>query len=67
MHAGDEADDHVWRGPDPRSYDADAGVREQALYLLRKFSDCEDDVEAVFEAQVRCNMSSLRLRICNIT
>jgi armadillo repeat-containing protein 8 len=25
-------------------------VREQALYLLRNFADCEDDVDAVFDA-----------------
>ncbi|KAI0253575.1 hypothetical protein BJV78DRAFT_1360152 [Lactifluus subvellereus] len=30
--------------------DADAGVREQALHLLRNFADCEDDVDAVFDA-----------------
>ena len=39
-----------WTALDARLDDADAGVREQALYLLRNFADCEDDVDAVFEA-----------------
>jgi hypothetical protein len=40
----------AWTALDGRLDDADAGVREQALYLLRNFADCEDDVDAVFEA-----------------
>jgi hypothetical protein len=39
-----------WTALDARLDDTDAGVREQALYLLRNFADCEDDVDAVFEA-----------------
>ncbi|KAI0306232.1 ARM repeat-containing protein [Multifurca ochricompacta] len=39
-----------WPALDARLDDADAGVREQALYLLRNFADCEDDVDAVFDA-----------------
>jgi len=39
-----------WPALDERLDDTDAGVREQALYLLRNFADCEDDVDAVFEA-----------------
>jgi hypothetical protein len=39
-----------WSALDARLDDTDAGVREQAFYLLRNFADCEDDVDAVFEA-----------------
>ncbi|KAN0129589.1 ARM repeat-containing protein [Lactarius tabidus] len=39
-----------WPALDARLDDADPGVREQALYLLRNFADCEDDVDAVFDA-----------------
>jgi armadillo repeat-containing protein 8 len=39
-----------WPAIDTLLDDADAGVREQALYLLRNFADCEDDVDAVFDA-----------------
>jgi len=39
-----------WPSLDERLDDADAGVREQALNLLRNFADCEDDVDAVFDA-----------------
>ncbi|KAH9022341.1 armadillo-type protein [Lactarius pseudohatsudake] len=39
-----------WPALDACLDDADPGVREQALYLLRNFADCEDDVDAVFEA-----------------
>ncbi|KAI0263468.1 ARM repeat-containing protein [Gloeopeniophorella convolvens] len=39
-----------WPALDARLDDADAGVREQALYLLRNFASCEDDVDAVFDA-----------------
>ncbi|KAI0284920.1 ARM repeat-containing protein [Russula brevipes] len=39
-----------WPALDARLDDSDAGVREQALYLLRNFADCEDDVDAVFDA-----------------
>ncbi|KAI9446024.1 ARM repeat-containing protein [Lactarius indigo] len=39
-----------WPALDACLDDADPGVREQALYLLRNFADCEDDVDAVFDA-----------------
>lgn len=39
-----------WSSIDVRLDDADAGVREQALYLLRNFADSEDDVDALFDA-----------------
>ncbi|KAI0253577.1 ARM repeat-containing protein [Lactifluus subvellereus] len=39
-----------WPAVDARLDDTDAGVREQALHLLRNFADCEDDVDAVFDA-----------------
>jgi armadillo repeat-containing protein 8 len=39
-----------WPAVDARLDDPDLGVREQALYLLRNFADCEDDVDAVFDA-----------------
>jgi hypothetical protein len=38
-----------WIALDARLDDADVRVREKALYL-RNFADCEDDVDAVFEA-----------------
>lgn len=39
-----------WPVVDARLDDGDPGVREQALHLLRNFADCEDDVDAVFDA-----------------
>ena len=29
--------------------DSDPGLQEQALYILRNFTDCEEDIELVFE------------------
>jgi len=45
-----------WPALDERLDDTDAGVREQALNLLRNFADCEDDVDAVFDALGRTRL-----------
>ena len=45
-----------WPALDERLDDSEAGVREQALNLLRNFADCEDDVDAVFDALGRARL-----------
>ncbi|KAI0280546.1 armadillo-type protein, partial [Russula aff. rugulosa BPL654] len=47
-----------WPVLDERLDDPDTGVREQALNLLRNFADCEDDVDAVFDALGRTRLLS---------
>jgi hypothetical protein len=47
-----------WPALDERLDDPDTGVREQALNLLRNFADCEDDVDAVFDALGRTRLLS---------
>jgi hypothetical protein len=45
-----------WPALDERLDDTESGVREQALNLLRNFADCEDDVDAVFDALGRTRL-----------